>query len=457
MKILRNSSYIIDVKLEDTDKYMLLHGYTGAIDVVSKNIMSFLKKTNNNFTEEECPLSKDTISALEKRGYITTKTQEEEYTYVARLADALHRKEKILNTVFVFVITYNCNFRCPYCFETGLHSDSIGKVFTKEMADKAYQAILKIEPREQLRAKNITLYGGEPLLKENKEVVEYIVLKGKELGFQFNAVTNGYDLDAYKELLSPDLISHIQITIDGMKELHNTKRVHYKGYNTFDKIISNIGIALKQGTGVTIRVNTDRNNFDDLQQLKVLFEELGYSQYENFKINSALLRGYNSEGQHTKNIPSNMFSQREFMEKHKELKFNYGCQDYGVSYKIYSSIVNNKPLEFRSIFCKSQSNEYILDPFGKIFPCWEVVGKAESQLGDYLNDKIHWNEKVFNLWRGYNINSTPMCRHCKYALLCGGGCPAHSFSNPTECSQFPTVINYAINRAFRKVNNISTN
>lgn len=300
MKILRNSSYIIDVELEDTDKYMLLHGYTGAIDVVSKNIMSFLKKTNNNFTEEECPLSKDTISALEKRGYITTKTQEEEYTYVARLADALHRKEKILNTVFVFVITYNCNFRCPYCFETGLHSDSIGKVFTKEMADKAYQAILKIEPREQLRAKNITLYGGEPLLKENKEVVEYIVLKGKELGFQFNAVTNGYDLDAYKELLSPDLISHIQITIDGMKELHNTKRVHYKGYNTFDKIISNIGIALKQGTGVTIRVNTDRNNFDDLQQLKVLFEELGYSQYENFKINSALLRGYNSEGQHKK-------------------------------------------------------------------------------------------------------------------------------------------------------------
>lgn len=54
-----------------------------------------------------------------------------------------------------------------------------------------------------------------------------------------------------------------------MKELHNTQRVHYKGYNTFDKIIFNIGIALKQGTGVTIRVNTDRNNFDDLQQLKV--------------------------------------------------------------------------------------------------------------------------------------------------------------------------------------------
>lgn len=451
MKTLRNSSYIIDVKLDDSDKHMLIHGYTGAIDIVSENISSFLKNISSDFTEDECPFSEKTFLALTKRGYITTRTPMEEKAHVERLADALHRKEKILNTIFTFVITYNCNFRCPYCFEAGLHNDTTSNVFTKEMADKAYQAILEIEPREQLRAKNITLYGGEPLLKENKEVIEYIVLKGKDLGFKFNAVTNGYDLDSYKELLSPELISHVQITIDGMKELHNTKRVHYKGYNTFDKIVSNIEIALKQGTRVTIRVNTDKNNFEDLQKLKVLFDELGYSQYENFKINSALLRGYDREGQHTKNIPSNMFSQREFMEKHKELKFNYGCQDYGASYKIYSSIVNNKPLEFRSIFCKSQSNEYVLDPFGKIYPCWEVVGKAQSQLGDYLNDKIHWNEKVFNQWRSYNINSSPMCKQCKYALLCGGGCPAHSFNNPTECSQFSTVINYAVNRAFRKV------
>lgn len=35
METLRTSSYLIPVKLEDEeDKYMLIHGYTGAIDVV---------------------------------------------------------------------------------------------------------------------------------------------------------------------------------------------------------------------------------------------------------------------------------------------------------------------------------------------------------------------------------------------------------------------------------------
>ncbi|WP_223854925.1 radical SAM/SPASM domain-containing protein [Bacteroides sp. GM023] len=441
--------------MEDTDKYMLIHGYTGAIDIVSQNIISFLKNTHYGFTEEECPLSTKTITALEKRGYITNKTQEEEYAHVERLAEALHRKEKILNTAFTFAITYNCNFRCPYCYEAELHSGSTSIAFTKEMADKAYHAIMEIEPREQLRAKNITLYGGEPLLKENKKVVEYIVFKGKKLGFKFNAITNGYDLDTYEELLSPELINHVQITIDGMKELHNSKRIHCKGHETFNKIVSNIGIALKRGTGVTIRVNTDRNNFDDLIGLDTLFNKLGYSKYKNFKINSALLRDYDKEGKYNSStIPSELFSQKEFMEKHKQLNFNYGCQDYGTFYKIHSAIFNHNPLVFSPIFCKAQSNSYVFDPFGKIYPCWEVVGKTDSQIGDYNRDKIYWNSEIIEHWRKYNTNSSLMCKNCKYALLCRGGCPAHSFINSTQCNQFSAIINYSANRAFRKVNNI---
>lgn len=451
MKTLRKSSYIIDVKLEDTDKHMLIHGYTGAIDIVSENISSFLKNISSDFTEDKCPFSAKTISALTSRGYFTTKTKEEEFAHVERLAQALYRKEKILNTCFTFVVTYNCNFRCPYCFEAGLHNDSTGNIFTKEMVDKAYEAILEIEPREQLRAKNIVLYGGEPLMKENKEVVEYIILKGKELGFQFSAVTNGYDLDSYEHLLSPQLINHIQITVDGIKELHNSKRIHCKGYHTFDKIITNIGIALKQGINVTIRVNTDKNNFDDLQKLRVLFEELGYYQYSNFKINSALLQEFDNKGKYIKSNNPSIFTQQEFIKKHKQLMYKDGCQDYGTFRRIYTSILNNEPIQFRSIFCKSQSNEYVLDPLGNIYPCWEVVSKPTHIIGNYQNDNIKWNEKTIKQWRNLNISSSNTCRHCKYSLLCGGGCPARSLNNTHLCNQISSIISYAANRAFRKV------
>ena len=44
METLRTSSYIIPVKLESEEgKYMLIHGYTGAMDIVSESVVLCLK------------------------------------------------------------------------------------------------------------------------------------------------------------------------------------------------------------------------------------------------------------------------------------------------------------------------------------------------------------------------------------------------------------------------------
>ena len=44
METLRTSSYIIPVKLESEEgKYMLIHGYTGAVDIVSESVVLCLK------------------------------------------------------------------------------------------------------------------------------------------------------------------------------------------------------------------------------------------------------------------------------------------------------------------------------------------------------------------------------------------------------------------------------
>lgn len=40
METLRTSSYLIPVKLEsEPGKYMLIHGYTGAIDIVTESLL----------------------------------------------------------------------------------------------------------------------------------------------------------------------------------------------------------------------------------------------------------------------------------------------------------------------------------------------------------------------------------------------------------------------------------
>ena len=444
------SSYLIDTKLENTDQHMLIHGYTGAMDIVKDELATYLSSTSGFFSKEDLPCSDATANLLEERGYITQKTQEEEYAYVERLATALHRKDRILNACFTFLITYNCNFRCPYCFEKdAVHDLMRQKVFTKEMVDKAYEAIMKIEPREQLRVKTIDLYGGEPLLKENKEIISYIVQKGKDLGFKFRATTNGYDLDFFEDLLSPYLIFNLQITIDGIKDIHNQKRIHYEGFPTFDRIVSNIGIALKKNVQVLVRVNTDKNNFNSLLPLTEMFDNLHYTNNKYFKIDSALLR--NNDKYFDKN--SDYFTQREFFNAHQKLKFRYGCQSFGVYTKVYDAITKQKPLHLKATSCGSQVNGFIFDPFGKIYPCWEMVGKEAFQIGDYNSEDIKWNNSVLKKWRDKNILTLNSCRYCKYALLCGGGCAARNLETLEYCTNMSVVLNYVVNLAFRNVQN----
>ncbi len=434
----RMSSYTIAVKLDnEPDEMFLIHGYTGAIDLIATSIVLFLEE-HETFEKSAIPCSEATQQALEKRGYITQKTAEEEYTYVHHMAEVLFKKENLLNNSFTFAVTYDCNFRCPYCFEKGIQKEKT--TFTKEMTDKAYQAIMQIAPNEKLRSKTISLYGGEPLLRENKGAVSYIVQKGKELGFKFFAVTNGYDLDFYEDLLSPDKISGVQITIDGLPERHNSRRIHYQGYPTFDKIVDNIGLALRKEVNVVIRINTDRDNIEDLKELQVLFDKLGYTESRLFRMQSSVLENSSKE----KNILYSYFTQKDFIRNYSKLGMKYRCQDYGMYKMIYFAVKNGKPLSFRSTFCGAQAGGYVFDSLGDIYACWEVVKQESQRLGHYgLGDSVIWNYEILGKWRKTNLLETT-CAQCKYALLCSGGCIAHNFNNP-RCLQMEEIVHYAVN------------
>ena len=97
MENYRLSSYAIFTKLKDTeDKYMLVHGYTGAIDIATESIVSCLKSNAQLLQPSNCSFSENTFHALVKRGYITNKTFEDEIEYVGDLAELFHKKDKEL-------------------------------------------------------------------------------------------------------------------------------------------------------------------------------------------------------------------------------------------------------------------------------------------------------------------------------------------------------------------------
>ena len=361
----------------------------------------------------------------------------------------------ILNTSFTWIVSYNCNFRCPYCFEDRVLKNGSKKLFfTKERVDMAYSAMQKIQPNRELRRNSITLYGGEPLLAENKEIVNYIVKEGSKHGYVFNAITNGYEIDHFLNLLSEDFINRLQITVDGPKDLHNKRRIHYKDGETFDKILNNILLALKKDVKVRVRMNTDGRNIDKFLELKDLFKSYGLLSNPNFEIYSARLRDYShlTEKEH---CGLTFISPGSFTEKQLEANVGFLNKEVGMYRGIYHALIEKKPIPFRSIACTAQSGEYVFDPLGNIYPCWEVVGNKKFVKATYDQEGITWNNKVLDDWNNSNISQKEPCRHCKYALICGGGCHYHNMLNGVkeQCDIFIGSFNQIINKAYADLNN----
>ena len=112
------SYYTIPVKLEDEEnKYLLVHGYTGAIDIVDGSIWKELKDYSSEST-----LSLEVTQLLQKRGYLTTKSKDEEIEYVSKLANLFHQAQSKLHKSFGFIVSYDCNFRCLTVLKMRFHN-----------------------------------------------------------------------------------------------------------------------------------------------------------------------------------------------------------------------------------------------------------------------------------------------------------------------------------------------
>lgn len=454
MDQLRLSYYTIPVKLDiEENKYLLTHSYTGAIDIINGEVW---KELENYSSASSLP--EETVEYLQKRGYLTTRIKEEEIKYVKKLAQLLHQAQSKLYKSFGFIVSYDCNFRCPYCFENGIsnHGKQWSKqAFTKEMVDKAYETMIKIEPRRELHYKNILLYGGEPFLRQNKEVVEYIVKKGHQLGYTFKVISNGYDIDYFENILSPEYFTSFQITLDGDKDNHNSRRFHYEEGDSFQKIINNIGILLKKNIDVSVRVNTDNNNIHDFKSLNKLFKELGYSSNSHFRIYSSVLRKYNEN--ENCDVDIDYLSMDKFNKQHQKNNGKVDYQDYNIYRNYLSYLKNGSRCRLYSAGCSAQYGSYLLDPLGYIYTCLETVGKPDQFIGQYNNIEPEWNE-VRKHWFERNTGNAINCQSCKFALLCGGGCLARSIHTKdgfksSVCFKYKTVYPLSVNRAYSAYKN----
>jgi uncharacterized protein len=436
------------------------------VDLVSARIAGILEEGRASEGRFKHSLSSETLDHLKARGYLTEKSPEAEERYVVELGNRVHQvMKKHAAPGFLIVPTYSCNLRCTYCYEKELQGKGscwLEKRMSPEMIDAALEAAGRIDaPRRRQRC--LTLYGGEPLQKANEATIRLLHKRACAKGFrQFSAITNAVDLNHYADLLGRDgKISFLQVTLDGPPAVHDGRRLLPGGGGTFERIVRNIDQALRQGVRISVRVNVDRENAGRVGWLPGFFRQKGWNRNPLFRAYCSPVHGGICGRPEGGRFASHMEMRLAIRDdgtpgREDPSFFHTDALTHAVKERILAHLQQKHDLPFwRTAFCGSNLAMYLFDPFGDIYPCWEVIGHPEHRIGRYGPGCLDLDAEAIRQWHQRSVVQIAACRSCPYLFFCGGGCEAFAYRatgrlNQPHCLEFPRHFEEAARVAYRE-------
>jgi len=465
--MVRFSHYsILSDRLPD-GRYVLMNGISGALDVVLPELGEMLKEALWNERPEQADwvvehLDEETRREWLERGHLTELSAEQERQLVTTIASALHDELRRLPR-FLIVPNLDCNYRCTYCFERPLQktlyvigseiSHARGNVvMSLGQVSAIYASIERIQrDAGHPGGGQIILYGGEPLDRAHRGVVEEIVRLGTARGFYFAAVTNGHDLDEFVELLGQGAIEQVQVSIDGPKRIHDRRRIAIGGGSSFDKIMANVRLALaRTDAQIQVRVHVDPQNIEHFDELLRIFSHEGWLNHPQVVIYANTVYVKDACGRVGTRIDHGDIV-RELRERVTPYFNVYmSAPDFHASAAMRPVFENGDRFSLRGTYCAANSGMYIFAPDWHVYACWESIGKACSRLGRYSADgDLALDEGMVRRWFERSIATVPECRRCAYALICGGGCAQYAeYNHGTPyrpyCDDFQRIFRSAL-------------
>lgn len=93
------------------------------------------------------------------------------------------------------------------------------------------------------------------------------------------------------------------------------------------------------------------------------------------------------------------------------------CAGYNMIYKkIHLALTSKRAMPLTAVYCAAQTGEYVFTPLKEIYPCWEVVGDKNFQIGTIGHNSITWDEEELKKWHSHDVASFT-CKYCKYVFF----------------------------------------
>lgn len=363
---------------------------------------------------------------LKNGGFLVEDTQDDDFFRILKMRrlTANYAGHTMMLTI---APTRNCNFACPYCFE----ENRTASLMSEETEENL---ISFIEKNKQVKNLALTWYGGEPLLCFDK--IKSLQGRIERLGKTSSSflVTNGY-------LLTPEVIrqlgetkiSLMQITLDGRKETHDSRRYLLNKVGTFDVIVKNIDnlMASDWEGKLKIRVNVDMSNKEEFAFVHRFIRE----RYpKEFGKRVDVYPGF----VHSEAANPDTSCYFDSGEKGQFLVDMY--REYGIN------ALSAFPHMVMGGCTMTRRNAYVAGPDGELYKCWDDVGKPEFEIGT-INSFLDWNMPlVAEGMVGASFLEDEKCKKCFFFPICDGGCPKMRLLNRRDggrrdtCSYFKEHI-----------------
>ena len=412
----------------DDGELLMLNTYTGRMMKASPEKSGLIQ----NILNESNIDSEDVLATkLKAEGMLVDKEEDEKTKLQALFIDL--QSHPVLT--LMILPTEQCNFRCSYCpetFEKGRMSEGIQKTIVEYVRKN-------ISSYTGLR---INWFGGEPLLEMG--IIRDLSLQFKQIcktakrSYSAQMTTNAYLLsyDVFKELLDYNVYDY-QITLDGLKEAHDTQRCLVNGDPTYDTIVKNL-IAIKQHSKsgkfrIYIRTNFTKSMIPTIPKYIDWF----YSAFENdkrFLLDISMAGDFG--GEKVRDMKNELISDTKHIENFFETLINSNIQKIQLAKRFFS------PGSSRCY--AGDKNFYVIDANGNVRKChcW-LNDDHKNKIGCVLEDGFVDIDKQKNdewiIPRMANKCNTCFLLPACFGHACAG---ANMYQSIPKCPKTKWIIGY---------------
>lgn len=404
------SKYNLLVPISNGEKFILFNTFNGScLRIEAETAYALQQKNIELFNKED-------LSLFRKTGIVIPDNIDEN-----RIFSYMLNEEKYNSKIFsaTILLTMSCNLRCTYCFQG---HDNRSMTLNIEKANRIATFLTSSAKMKGSKHISIILFGGEPLV--NIDMGYYILAKVKEF-CEHNDMTYSSAIITNGTLLNIDIIDKlaefncqmIQITLDGLKKIHDSRRIYQNGKGSFDETINAL-MLLKEYRKIhtVIRINIDKINIDETHRLLEYIGKYNLN-LTDFRVDFGIVRG---ETAGCSSYTGNCFNDNEVGDVLYDL-WNFANKQ-GFEHNI-------RPVR-KTMYCGLYSNnQFTIAPNCDVYKCWEHVGEEKHLMGKIDNYGNLTNlTYAFYDWMSMDPLKNRECSNCVYLPVCGGGCGVLSYN-----------------------------